>query len=214
MSVVLATLLAGCGSGSQRETLRENLRNHRHVAVVEMDLRILSEQGLVDLASESFVELMNEIGVMNGNLRTENERMQDRLREHSISLINQNFASRGFLPIQHARIQAILKEQAAQQSGLIANPTRIGQLARADAILTGQITIRRSGGFGFIPEACACVVPDVFLERTELIFSAEITSVERGYVLFAASKSYETGKLTLGDLEELIGLWFEEIPML
>lgn len=204
---LLAPLLAtSCGSSVKvNHAPAAFLKQHQHVAVVDVKIDVVEEGLLHDALSMAHREITGKEASSSPGAD---------LEEHSIATINRNLLEAGFMPVQRSRITSVLKEQHLQQGGLTSDTTRLGALLKADAVFQGTITVKKQAGID-IPLVVACLVPPLFLVRggeTEIIFSGAMTSVETGSIMLSGTGSNVADRFSIKEIDAVINDWFERVP--
>jgi hypothetical protein len=135
---------------------------------------------------------------------------QESIREYTVDLMNRNFADRGYSPIQRARIESIVEEQKLQLAGFTEDIQDIGKLTRADSVCTGKMTIvieEKRGIQGFLAMIFSSIEDDY-----EITFSADISDVESGIILFSNGVTKKGSGLSMKIVEKTVGTWFRALP--
>jgi hypothetical protein len=138
------------------------------------------------------------------------EDVEPGLYEYTIDRLNRGFSRRGYMPIQRERINEVMEEQKIALSGQTSEDAQVGRMVQADAVVHGTLTVRfisddSFGGamrriFGRGGSPC------------ELLFSGDITTVDRGYILYSNAVSLEQEQFSAEGIEEVVEHWFEELP--
>lgn len=208
-ALVLMLLLTclHCESASSKRA-RERLAQHPVVAAVDVEVKIIGDENFL---REGVQSLLNKVG-LNLGLNKDKDKLVDRIRAHSVQTANQHLAAHGMQPVQRRRIQAVLKELALSQAGLTEQSLKIGRLVKADSIFTGTLTLREKKGMFLVPDGIACLGD--LSGSVEIVFSGEITSVERGVVLYAGTVHHQADRISMYTIEQALMLWFEKMPVL
>lgn len=203
---MLTICFVHCESAISKRT-RTRLAEHAVIAVVDVEVKVIGSESMLN---NTFQSVLDKIG-LNLNVNQKRDNLRDRFREHSIQTLNQRLSMQGMQPIQRRRIQAILKELALSQAGLTESSLKIGKLARARSVFTGTLTIREKKGAFFIPDGIGCL--GSWSGSVEVLFSGEITSVERGEVLYADTVYRQGNSFSMRIVEDVLADWFEKMPV-
>lgn len=198
--LVLLTALAvpGCKARQVHSLGSVQLRAHRKVAVTNVQIDLIEDKGCILFSS----------GLKTGRVAIE---------DYSVDVIHNNFLKIGFVPIERRRIKAILHEQGRTQTGLYGEQAEIGRLAGANAIFTGNISIRTE--LEHHPHlATAILFPPSLLYRlvvpnakTTLTFSGRLVSVRDGSILMSGETTRKEEGFEMDQVRELIDEWFEDM---
>ena len=197
----LLTLAVACGSGQVQSRPAEELRRHRKIAVTNIQIDLIEKKACI----------LYSTGIKAGKVAIE---------DYSVDLIHKNMLGLGFRPIERRRIKYILREQARTNSGLYAEPGRIGRILGASAIFTGNIAIRTelehhptlATAILFPPSLLyRLIVPNA---RTTLTFSGRLVSVEDGTILISGETTKRKIGFEMDMVREVVDEFFEDVDEL
>lgn len=208
-AALLLLTLCMCGGSARVKHAPESLLSSARVVAVT-DMQVTSTSG-ANLIGELVVQTSKAVF---GNERI-TEDFEARFRESLISTANRNLLEKGFAPIQRVRIREVEAEMAYQQSGLTGgNSVKLGRLLNANAVFTGQLSIRREEGIDY-PLIVACLFPAILIiprSEAEVAFSGELTHVETGALLASGVSSATMRKVSAEEIDSVIEAWFDELP--
>ena len=208
-SLLFCAVTACGGEAKVKHAPDSLLASARIVAVTEIRVTNTMGDNLFALVSRQISELIFDES-------TAGEDFEARFSEYLISTVNRNLLDRGFSPIQRMKIRQVENEQAYQQTGLTKNAVQLGELLGANAVFTGQLSIRREGGLDY-PLILACFVPPILIiprPHAEVVFSGELTDVRTGALLASGTSSDEMNNISVEEINAIIENWFDELPAL
>ena len=138
------------------------------------------------------------------------EEYQASIRDYTVDLMNRNFAERGYSPIQRTRMESIVEEQKLQLAGFTEDSSGIGKLIQADSVCTGKMTIviEEKRGIGGLLAMVFSSIEDDY----EITFSADISSIENGIILFSNGVTQKGSGLSMKIVENTVEKWFRALP--
>ncbi len=198
-----------CGRGNIVAARMDMVKQYRKVAVTPVEIYIDSSNTTardIKLSIQNLIaESLKKGGGDASNANKDDEKAQSRLFQDSLAdTMNRNLLSRGFLPVERSRVQAILDEFGIQQTGLFDQKKahQIGKMTQADALFIGKLHVKEQKGL---------VGSDVIYT-----FSGRLVTVNEGYVLLSGDLSMESDEdeMTLSEIRHLIDRWFDDVEPL